>query len=74
MKKIKAYFDQLPEVFELKKKDGILIGGICILLGMIIGMLISPRRHQWYGCYNGSNFGKNMESDEICDESDGESE
>ena len=53
MKKIKEFF-----------ADGTLIVAIAALSGVIIGMLISPRKNAKYGCGNGTTYITNNGEDD----------
>ena len=73
MQKWKERLETLTETVTITKLDGTLLLAICGLAGIIIGMLISPRKNAHYGCNNGSteinNFGTDAE-DELFDEDD----
>ena len=45
MKKIKEYLAAIPEQITVTRTEGILIVTICALVGVIIGMLCSPRKN-----------------------------
>ena len=53
MEKWKKRFESLSETITITKLDGSLLLAICALAGIIIGMLISPRKNAHYGCNNG---------------------
>lgn len=54
MKKIKEFWNTLPETVSVTKIDGILMLLIALLSGIIAGMLCSPRKNARYGCENGT--------------------
>ncbi len=54
MKKWKETCEKLSETVTVTKLDGILIVTIGTLIGMILGMLCSPRKNARYGCNNGN--------------------
>ena len=56
MKKIKEFFADMTETVSVTKLDGTLIVAIAALSGVIIGMLISPRKNAKYGCGNGTTY------------------
>ena len=56
MKKIKEFFADMTETVSVTKLDGTLIVAIAALSGVIIGMLISPRKNAKYGCGNGTGM------------------
>ena len=39
----------------VSKKEIAVKALIGALIGVIIGMMISPRKNQWFGCYNGNS-------------------
>lgn len=70
MKKWKEKIDSLSDTISLTKLDGILFLAVSVLSGIVLGMLISPRKNARYGCNNGTtainNWGE--KSDEECGE------
>ena len=38
-------------------KDLFTVAGFLFLIGIIIGMVVSPKRDRYMGCFNGSNNG-----------------
>ena len=56
MKKIKEFFADMTETVSVTKLDGTLIVAIAALSGVIIGMLISPRKNAKYGCGHGTTY------------------
>ena len=63
MKKLKEFFADMTETVSVTKLDGTLIVAIAALSGVIIGMLISPRKNAKYGCDNGTTYITNGEDD-----------
>ena len=57
MKKIKEFFADMTETVSL-------IVAIAALSGVIIGMLISPRKNAKYGCGNGTTYITNNGEDD----------
>ncbi len=49
----------LQETKSMTKKEFLLITSVCILGGMVVGMLISPRKSMVIGSHNGNNNGSN---------------
>lgn len=45
----------LTEEKMMTKKEFLLITAVCVLAGLVTGMLISPRKHVTIGSHNGSN-------------------
>ena len=72
MEKWKKRFETLSETITITKLDGSLLLAICGLAGIIIGMLISPRKNAHYGCNNGTteinNFGNDSDEEMLEDE------
>lgn len=64
MKKWKEFWTTLPEAVTVTKLDGILIVAISALVGVIIGMLCSPRKYISIGCGNEANEINNLGSSE----------
>ena len=64
MKKWREFLDSLPNEVTCTKKD--IAGTVLIgtLLGVIVGMLISPRKNQWFGCYNGNSVPEEQTDEE----------
>ena len=54
MEKWKERLETLSETVTVTKLDGTLLLAICGMAGIIIGMLISPRKNARYGCNNGN--------------------
>lgn len=55
MKKMKEFWKTLPETVTVTRLDGVLIVTISALVGVIIGMLCSPRKTISIGCGNEAN-------------------
>lgn len=69
MRKWKEFMESLPEEVTCTKKE--VVGKVLIgaLIGVIVGMMISPRKNQWFGCYNGSTIpGEQPSGEEEADE------
>lgn len=64
MEKWKGTLARLSETVTVTKLDGILIVTIGTLIGMILGMLCSPRKNARYGCNNGNTMIHNWGEDE----------
>lgn len=45
----------LEELKTMKKKEYLLVMAVCLLSGLVIGMLVSPRRLLMIGNNNGNN-------------------
>lgn len=68
--------ETLDDTKMMSKKEFLLMMAVCILGGIVFGMLFSPRKCTTVGCYNGNNTGRNSkdkeaagkkEADEILD-------
>lgn len=64
MEKWKGALSKLSETVTVTKLDGILIVTIGTLIGMILGMLCSPRKNARYGCNNGTTYIHNWTEEE----------
>lgn len=53
----------LEEMATIKKREYFLTLAVCILSGLVIGMLISPRKKVMIGSNNGNNSGNSNTSD-----------
>lgn len=62
--KNKRIFADMTETVSVTKLDGTLIVAIAALSGVIIGMLISPRKNAKYGCGNGTTYITNNGEDD----------
>lgn len=56
MKRICDMINKIPSELRLSKSEFLLTVAVSALLGVIAGMLISPRKTQKFGCENGNNF------------------
>ncbi|WP_286082648.1 hypothetical protein [Parablautia intestinalis] len=70
--KWESFKETLDDVKSMSKREFLLIIAVCILGGIVFGMLFSPRKSVMLGSYNGSNNkGKDnnslKEEDEILD-------
>lgn len=59
MKKIKEFLNTLSETTTVTKKEYLLVVTVATLLGMVIGMLCSPRKNMKIGSDNGNNYDSN---------------
>lgn len=55
------FWKKLPEEAVLSKKEYMLIGAVIALAGIVVGMMISPRKTQLFGCYNGTTIADSEE-------------
>ena len=65
IKRICNAFKEIPSVINLSKVEFFLTIATGTLLGVIVGMLISPRKNQKFGCDNGNNY---VETNEFYDD------
>lgn len=68
MKKWKEFVAELPTEVTCTKRE--IFGTVLIgtLVGVILGMLISPRNTRWFGCYNGNTWNPEAQEEEEADE------
>lgn len=71
MRKLKEFWMSLPETVTFTRREGVLIVTISTLIGIILGMLCSPRKDARYGCNNGNTVIHNW-ADEDLPEADNE--
>lgn len=67
MERMKNYLSMLSESITVTKLDGLLAVLTALLAGCVIGMVISPRKNQTFGCGNGCHRHFYREEDE-CEE------
>lgn len=67
MKKLKELWMTLPEVITVTRREGVMLVTISTLIGVILGMLCSPRKNARYGCNNGNTTIHNWD-DEMSEE------
>lgn len=60
--KWEIYKTTLEESKTMSKKEFLLIITVCVLGGMVLGMLFSPRKHTTIGSNNGNNNGSNNQN------------
>lgn len=53
MEKMKNFVSNLSETVTMTRLDGLMAALAAVLAGCVIGMLISPRKNQTFGCGNG---------------------
>lgn len=64
MKRCKEFFSDLSETMTVTRLDGVLIVAIGTLVGVIIGMLCSPRKNLTCGCGNGTTTIHNWDDED----------
>lgn len=64
MCKLKKFVETLTEETTMNKKEYVLTMTTCLLGGLVIGMLCSPRKYTKIGCENGSNNSNNRVSND----------
>lgn len=47
--------DELKEVTTMTKREFLLTAAVCLLGGIVLGFLFSPRKETTIGSYNGNN-------------------
>lgn len=66
MKKIREFFSDLSGTVTLTRREGVLIVAVGALVGMIFGMLCSPRKHLTCGCGNGTTTNHFWGGEDVC--------
>ncbi len=56
----------LEEMATIKKREYVLTLAVCILSGLVIGMLVSPRKKIMIGSHNGNNSGNTNKQPQEC--------
>ena len=64
MCKLKKFVETLTEETTMSKKEYVLTMTTCLLGGLVIGMLCSPRKYTKIGCENGRNNSNNRVSND----------
>ena len=59
--------DILEELKTMKKREYMLTLAVCVLSGLVVGMLISPKKRVMIGSNNGSNNINTLDEDELFD-------
>ena len=61
----------LEEMATIKKREYVLTLAVCVLSGLVIGMLVSPKKRVMIGSNNGNNSGNTgklpQDSENDCD-------
>lgn len=65
MRKLKEFWNTLPQEVTVTRREGIMIVTISTLIGVVLGMLCSPRKNARYGCNNGNTVIHNWAEDEF---------
>ena len=66
IKRLCKFFNEIPKVVNLSKTELLLALSTCTMIGVVIGMFISPRKTQYVGCDNGNNyFGTDDDAEDI---------
>lgn len=55
MKKLKEFWESLDDVATVSKRELFLELVSCVLAGLVLGMLFSPKQTKIIGCNNGNN-------------------
>lgn len=59
---LKVFKESLAETVVMSKKEFLLITAVCILSGVVFGLLFSPRKDVMIGCLNGNSSANNHEN------------
>ena len=66
--KWESFKETLDDIRSMSKKEFLLVMAVCALGGIVIGMLISPRKSKTLGCYNGDNSGNSGKGEDAIEE------
>lgn len=61
--KWKSFKEMLTETASMSKKEFMLIIAVCVLSGIVFGILCSPKKTVLIGSNNGNNNGNNNKND-----------
>ena len=62
----------LTDIVMMSKKEFLLTTAVCVLGGIVFGMLVSPRKSTTIGSNNGNNSGNGNRGNGIGDKKDGD--
>lgn len=68
MKKITEWTKQFPETVTVTWREGVLVALVCLLAGIVAGMLCSPRRCTMIASHNGNTCRKREEDAADCEQ------
>ncbi len=68
MEKWESFQETLEDIRSMSKKEFLLTMAVCILGGIVLGMLISPRKAVAMGCYNGNTIGEENKKNDANEE------
>ena len=60
--KLKLFKESLTETTTVSKREFLLTAAVCILGGIVLGILFSPRKYVMIGSQNGNNSANNNEN------------
>lgn len=61
----------LEEMKTMKKREYVLTLAVCVLSGLVLGMLMSPKKRVMIGSHNGNNNVGGLPGEEYCCHEDG---
>ena len=64
MKRMIDFFKNIPDEIRLSKREFFLTVAVCILGGIVFGMISSPRKTQTIGSHNGNGWIPARENEE----------
>ncbi len=62
--KWESFMETLGETETMSRKEFLLVLAVCILGGIVFGMLVSPRKFTTIGCYNGNSGSRDEDAEE----------
>ena len=65
LERIKELWDELDAEAVVNKKVLFLELLVCVLAGILLGIMVSPKKRVMIGCYNGDYVAEDEEQDEI---------
>ena len=69
MKRVMNFFKDISEEIRISKREFLLTIAVCVLGGIVVGMIGSPRKKQVIGSHNGNGWWP-VEEDENDDKSE----
>ncbi|MBD5552602.1 MAG: hypothetical protein HDQ96_15785 [Lachnospiraceae bacterium] len=60
--RLKLFKESLTETTTVSKREFLLTAAVCILGGIVLGILFSPRKYVMIGSQNGNNSANNNEN------------
>lgn len=68
IKSIKGFIESLKEDIVINKKEYVLTLSVCILGGILAGIIFSPKKQTTIGSFNGCGFDNPCDGCDNCDD------